>query len=60
MSIFFKLYTMWQEVDADLEYAGLGMPSTFADHISRINSRSQVVRDTEKAWFEALVKSTHE
>jgi len=51
---------MWQEVDADLESAGLGMPSTFADHVCRINSRSQEVRDTEKAWFEALVKSTHE
>jgi len=50
---------MWQEVDADLAFAGLGMPSTFADHLKRINSTAKGVKEAEMKWFEALVKSTY-
>lgn len=53
------LYQIWLEVDKDLAAAGLGMPSTFADHLSRINSRDASVVQEEKDWFEALIKSTH-
>lgn len=53
------LYQVWLEVDKDLAEAGLGMPSTFADHLSRINSRDPAVVQEEKDWFEALIKSTY-
>lgn len=53
------LYQIFTEVDDDLADAGLGMPSTFADHLMRINSKSATVRAEEKAWFESIIKSTH-
>jgi hypothetical protein len=56
---YYDLYLMWQEVDADLAFAGLGMPSTFADHLNRINSTAKGVKEAEMKWFEALVKSTY-
>jgi hypothetical protein len=35
------------------------MPSTFADHVNRINSNSPDVVEAEKLWFGTLVENTY-
>ena len=56
---YFGIYKIWTIVDADLKKAGLGIPSTFADHLSRVNSKDDADVLAEKAWFESLIVLTY-
>jgi hypothetical protein len=59
-SVFYDLYLKYKATYDDYTESGLGLPTTFADHLSRINSIHFHVFAAEKAWFEELIKRSHQ
>jgi hypothetical protein len=50
---------LWKVLESDFRLAGLGISSTFADHLSRINSDDPAVVTAEKKWLEAMLRYSH-
>jgi hypothetical protein len=53
-------FAVYLEVYGDFDAAGLGMTTTFADLLSRLNSASPRVVTEEKKRFEAIIKLSWE
>lgn len=53
------LYGLFREVEQDLKNVGLGMPTTFACMLSRLNSSDAIVVKAEQDRFEAIITWTH-
>lgn len=58
-AVYRPLYDIFVEVSQDIANAGLGMPTTFACFLSRLNSSNPAVVLEEQKRFEAIIKLSH-